>query len=123
MRGLKIGLVLGACLMALPAVAAEVTTEAVLKNYAAIALAGYSDALAKAEDLDAAVDRWVQDILACAPLSLRAIKQVMRRTAHLSPTEAQALRLPALVAALQSEDSNEGVRAFREKRKPVWQGR
>jgi crotonobetainyl-CoA hydratase len=47
----------------------------------------------------------------------------MRRTAHLSPQEAQALRLPALVAALRSEDSEEGVRAFREKRKPVWQGR
>lgn len=73
--------------------------------------------------LDAAVDRWVADILACAPLSLRAIKQVIRRTGHLSPQEAQALRLPALVAALGSEDSEEGVRAFREKRKPVWQGR
>jgi len=75
------------------------------------------------EDLDAAVDRWVEDILACAPLSLRAIKQVVRRTAHLPPGEAQALRLPALVAALHSQDSDEGVRAFREKRKPVWQGR
>lgn len=74
------------------------------------------------EDLDASVDRWVEDILACAPLSLRAIKQVMRRTAHLSPHEAQALRLPALVEALRSEDSEEGLRAFREKRKPVWQG-
>ena len=35
-------------------------------------------------DLDAAVDRWLADILACAPLSVRAIKQVVRRTAHLT---------------------------------------
>ena len=41
-------------------------------------------------ELDAAVARWVDDILACAPLSVRAIKQVVRRTAHLTAAEAQA---------------------------------
>jgi crotonobetainyl-CoA hydratase len=74
-------------------------------------------------DLDDAVARWVDRILACAPLSVQAIKQVVRATGSMAPAEAQALRLPALVAALQSEDSQEGVRAFQEKRKPVWQGR
>jgi len=74
-------------------------------------------------ELDAAVARWVEQILACAPLSVQAIKQVVRTTGAMAPAEAQALRLPALVAALQSQDSEEGVRAFREKRKPVWQGR
>jgi crotonobetainyl-CoA hydratase len=73
--------------------------------------------------LDDAVARWTQSILACAPLSLRAIKQVVRQTGTLSPTQAQAVRLPALVAALQSEDANEGVLAFQQKRKPQWQGR
>ena len=33
----------------------------------------------------------------------------------LSPQQAQTLRLPALVEALQSEDQHEGVRAFQEK--------
>jgi len=73
--------------------------------------------------LDATVERWLADILACAPLSLRAIKQTVRRTAHLTPREAQAMRLPAVVDAIRSEDGEEGVRAFREKRKPVWAGR
>jgi crotonobetainyl-CoA hydratase len=73
--------------------------------------------------LDDAVQRWVDAVLACAPLSLQAIKQVVKRTSTLSASEAQALRLPALVAALQSEDAHEGVRAFQEKRKPRWSGR
>ncbi len=73
-------------------------------------------------DLDAAVERWVADILACAPTSVRAVKQMVQRTAHLSAQDARAQRLPALMAALDSQDSKEGVRAFQEKRKPVWPG-
>jgi crotonobetainyl-CoA hydratase len=75
------------------------------------------------QDLDATVGRWVDAILACAPLSVQAIKQVVRQTSTLSPSQAQAVRLPMLVEALQSEDADEGVRAFQERRKPQWKGR
>lgn len=84
---------------------------------------GIVNEVVPAAGLDEAVDRWVASVLACAPLSLRAIKQMVRRTAHLSAQEAQSLRLPAVMAAVTSEDSEEGVRAFREKRPPVWRGR
>ncbi len=73
--------------------------------------------------LDDAVQRWVNDLLACAPLSLQAIKQVVRLTSTMSPAQAQATRLPAVVAALQSQDADEGVLAFQQKRKPQWRGR
>ncbi|SDR15607.1 enoyl-CoA hydratase-related protein [Thermostaphylospora chromogena] len=84
---------------------------------------GLVNEVVPAEELDAAVDRWVADILACAPLSLRAIKQMVQQTAHLSSREARAVRLPALMEALDSEDSKEGVLAFQQKRKPVWKGK
>jgi enoyl-CoA hydratase/carnithine racemase len=74
-------------------------------------------------ELDATVARWVQDILACAPLSLKAIKQVVRLDRQHEPGAGPGARLPALVAALNSDDGNEGVRAFQEKRKPQWKGR
>ena len=83
---------------------------------------GLINRVAAADELDAAVDGWVADILACAPLSLKAIKRSVYDTAHLGLAEARNARLPALVDALRSRDADEGVRAFREKRAPVWTG-
>lgn len=73
--------------------------------------------------LDSEVAAWVADIVSCAPLSVAAIKQTINGTAHLPPHEARALLQPMLMRALESEDSNEGVAAFREKRAPVWRGK
>ena len=67
-----------------------------------------------------AVQGWVDQVLQCAPLSLRAIKEMVLRTAAMPVEDAIRMRLPALVEALGSEDAIEGVRAFQEKRKPRW---
>jgi enoyl-CoA hydratase/carnithine racemase len=83
---------------------------------------GLVNEVVPAEALDAAVERWVVDILACAPLSIRAIKQMVRMGSDMSPQQAQRLRSPALIEALQSGDQHEGIRAFQEKRAPVWKG-
>lgn len=73
-------------------------------------------------ELRSAVDRWLEQILRCAPLSLRAIKQMIQRSEGLPVAQALRLKHPALMESLASRDSQEGVRAFQEKRKPEWSG-
>ena len=66
---------------------------------------------------------YVDDILRCAPLSVRATKEATMRgldhslsTAFYTPYESEKIRR-------NSEDSLEGPRAFAEKRQPHWQGK
>tara|TARA_B100000579_G_C22746440_1_gene811795 strand:+ start:292 stop:1071 length:780 start_codon:yes stop_codon:yes gene_type:complete len=75
------------------------------------------------ENLDEAVDEWLTQILECAPLSIQAIKESVKETLHLNSKDAAKMKLPMLIKALESRDSIEGPLAFREKRKPEWQGK
>jgi len=68
-----------------------------------------------------------QTIVDGAPLSVRAIKELVRGLEGLSVEDAFAAvkdgRFPTYESMLVSEDHREGPRAFAEKRKPVWKGR
>lgn len=71
-------------------------------------------------DLDACVEGWVHDILRCAPLSVRALKQVGLDSMNLSLEEAFAAQYEAEDLRRKSHDCRDGPLAFIEKRVPNW---
>jgi crotonobetainyl-CoA hydratase len=64
-------------------------------------------------------------IAASAPLSVAALLDIERRTAHLSAGEAMAMlkSLDSYRKAIDSDDAVEGQAAFADRRPPVWKGR
>jgi enoyl-CoA hydratase/carnithine racemase len=74
-------------------------------------------------ELDAATDAWAADLIACAPLALRAIKQCVSQGLGRPLPEAMGDSYPAEIIRQESQDSVEGPRAFKEKRPPRWTGR
>ncbi|QKS00313.1 enoyl-CoA hydratase [Sphingomonas sp. CL5.1] len=76
--------------------------------------------------LDAAIARWVAEILRGAPLALRASKEAVYRGLDEPGLEAALTRqsaYPAYVAWRSSADLAEGALAFAEKRGPNWAGK
>ncbi|MFJ2193370.1 enoyl-CoA-hydratase DpgD [Kitasatospora sp. NPDC087861] len=84
---------------------------------------GLVNEVVPAAELDACVDTWVTDILGCAPLAVRAIKEAAAAAATMPLEQAFRTRFPWEERRMHSEDADEGPRAFVEKRPPRWQGR
>lgn len=76
-------------------------------------------------ELLAAARELATAVCASAPLSVAAMLDIGRRTADMDPIEAMPFirTLASYRAAIDSEDAQEGTRAFEERRAPVWRGR
>lgn len=85
--------------------------------------AGLVNEVVPAADLAAAADRWAGDVLACAPLAVEATKHLAQESRDLPAWAAPRWVSPRALRAMESEDAQEGVRAFREKRAPRWRRR
>ena len=74
------------------------------------------------ERLHPEAQRIAAGIAANAPLSVRAGKKMIYSTLHDSLSEGLRKADELYLPVYQSEDAQEGPRAFREKRDPVWSG-
>ena len=74
-------------------------------------------------DLDSAVDSWIEDILRCAPLSVRATKEAAMQGLDMALPQAFYSEYEWEQKRQRSADTLEGPRAFAEKREPRWVGK
>lgn len=85
--------------------------------------AGLLTAAVERDDLDAAIDAVVVDLLAGAPSAIARTKALVAELPGLPQAEQFALTARISATQFQSADAVEGIAAFREKRPPRWSTR
>jgi enoyl-CoA hydratase len=84
---------------------------------------GIVNRVVTAEEFDAAVDEWATRLAAKSPVLMKLGKDAMYRQLDMPLEDALEFLRGQLSVAFTTEDIQEGVRAFFEKREPEWKGR
>ena len=81
---------------------------------------GFAHRAVPAEGLDAAVQEEIDAINQGGPIAVQEAKKLVRRVSQLSIEEGFEVTGPWSRSLFESEEGQEGMAAFREKRKPGW---
>jgi enoyl-CoA hydratase len=73
-----------------------------------------------ADEFERTVDEWARKVAAKSPLLMRLGKDAIDATRDMTLPDALSALRSQLALAFTTEDVQEGVAAFREKREPVW---
>lgn len=88
---------------------------------------GLVNAVVPIEELADKAEQFANSIMESAPLSIAAMKEILRNTETTSVQEGFRImrsgQLKTYMKMLHSEDADEGQRAFAEKREPIWKGK
>ena len=85
--------------------------------------AGIVNRVVAADEFDAAVDEWAVKLASKSPVLMKLGKDAMFRQLDMPFEEAVDYLRAQLSIAFTTDDIQEGVKAFFEKREPVWRGR
>jgi enoyl-CoA hydratase/carnithine racemase len=84
---------------------------------------GLANRVASADELEAATDELVNELLACAPVAVGLAKRVIDASARPALSTTLELEVALQTVCAATDDFAEGARAFAEKRQPEFSGR
>lgn len=83
---------------------------------------GLVNRVVPAEELDAAVDALVATICAKSPVAVRTGKAMFHKQRSMALADAYDFAADTMACNMMTDDVNEGIDAFMNKRQPVWKG-
>jgi len=83
---------------------------------------GFINQVTDDENLVEATNKFAQKLAAAAPLALAFIKRILNQSSELSLENILELEASMQSFCIQTQDNKEGIKAFKEKRKPVFKG-